>query len=103
MSLTIYKYEIKTADRITINMPRKAQILHIESQGGIIACMWALVNPKNEYEKRTFYIYGTGHQIAKCDERDLKYLGTYQLFNGTFVGHLFEKIRMTSNEYAKHE
>jgi len=49
--------------------------------------LYALVDLDAKLETRKFRFAGTGHPIK---ERDLKYIGTFQLQGGNFVGHLFE-------------
>ncbi len=86
---TIWKYEIEVNDQINLDMPGGSKILDIQNQDGKIY-MWAIVNTKNNIEKRSFLIYGTGHKI---DVREnLKYIGTFQVRDGSLVFHLFENL-----------
>lgn len=46
----------------------------------------------SQEEKRIFEIFGTGHTIY-CDMGvDRRYIGTFQIENGQFIGHVFERI-----------
>ncbi len=74
-------------DIIKIEMPKDAEILTVQSQN-TYPMIWAKVNPNNELEIRNFRIYGTGHKIN--EEEKLKYIGTFQMAGGNFIGHLFE-------------
>jgi hypothetical protein len=85
--MTIYKYPFEITSRITIALPRWAQILHVDVWGDI-PCLWALVNPDNPPVERHFRIYGTGRPIEQDVALNGKYLATFPL--GTFVWHLFE-------------
>lgn len=91
MSRTIWKFPIKTADMIGIDLPSDAEILDIQVQNDI-PCIWFLVDPDfKTREQRTFFIYGTGHIIDFPESK--KYIGTYQLLNGDLVFHVFELIQ----------
>ena len=83
----IFKYEFKIENSFQIEMPMHAKILSIQVQKGV-PCIWAMVDDKRQFERRSFVVYGTGHKI---DDRYInKYIGTFQLLEGGFVGHLFE-------------
>lgn len=88
---TILKYPFKLADEFTIKMPVDAEILAVQVQtrsGREIPCIWALVNSETKATKQVkFRVIGTGH--AHPDEAFGKYIGTFQLLDGAFVGHLF--------------
>jgi len=72
-------------------MPKDAEILTIQTQRDK-PYIWALVNPENEKELRHFEIYGTGHDINDEEGINRKYINTFQLYNGSYVFHLFERI-----------
>lgn len=90
MELTIWKYQLETVDVQKLQMPKNAEILTVQMQKDTL-CLWALVNPYSEKEERIVEIFGTGHPIKSITNR--KYISTYQLLKGDFVGHVFEKIR----------
>ncbi len=83
---TIWKFELKVQDVQEISMPHEAEMLTVQIQGGI-PYLWCLVAP--DMHKRVYIIktIGTGHAVS--DEFDSKYIGTYQLASGNFVGHVF--------------
>jgi len=84
---TIWKYSVGEQTKFTLNLPRGAQVLSVQEQREE-AQLWALVDPDEQRELRTFCIFGTGWDI---DDAGLAYLGTFQVHGGTFVFHLFEK------------
>lgn len=61
--------------------------LCIQVQHGI-PCMWAYVEPNEEAISHILRTVGTGHEIP-FEVGDSEYLGTYQLHEGAFVGHVF--------------
>ena len=109
MENVIYKYSINDKDCPEINtigigesfeieMIKGAKILCVREQPEIneqgklqvIGRVWALVNPaETETEKRYFRLIGTGE---KFEDGNLKYIGTYQVYNGSIILHLFECI-----------
>ena len=89
--MQVWKYEIKP-NKVIVEMPKDAEILTVQNQHGRV-CIWALVNPENEKEKRHFEVYGTGYDIFIYGfDTKLKYINTFQLFSGDLVFHLFERI-----------
>jgi len=60
-----------------------------------------LVNPaETEKEKRYFRLIETG---ILFDDADLKYIGTYMVYNGQIVLHLFECVGKEKNTLQKTE
>jgi len=88
-TFTIWKYELKLENLEIIEMPKGAEILAVQVQG-MSPCIWALVDPSAEKEKRSFEIFGTGFEIPDNVER--KFIGTFQLSPHRLVFHLFERI-----------
>lgn len=95
---TIYKYALITTDKQVIKVPClmneewelvlfKDQILKVGVQNEQLF-MWCLVDDNQLKSDRDIYIYGTGHPVNK-DFLKNNYVGTYQLMNGNFVGHIF--------------
>lgn len=82
---TVWKFPFTVADAFTLDMPRDARVLCVHVQNET-PCMWALVFPGNPLEPRRFACFGTGRRIATPGE----YVGTFQLLDGRFVGHVFE-------------
>jgi hypothetical protein len=86
----IYKYSVELTDIFTLDMPKGAQILSVQEQYGEPQ-IWAIVDPKADKETRRFRLIGTGHPIEENTSM-MSFLGTFQLDNGEFVGHLFELL-----------
>ena len=84
----IWKYPFEVNSHISLQMPKGAKVLSVQVQKEQ-PCLWALVNADNEKETRTFACYGTGHLH---DEINGNFIGTFQLINGSFIGHLFEEV-----------
>jgi hypothetical protein len=92
--MKIYKYQLETTDTQRLQLPIGAKILSLQVQRGI-PCILCLVNETNtEMKIRTFEIYGTGDKIPSdiLNETLYKFIGTYQLQNGSLVFHCFEYI-----------
>jgi hypothetical protein len=87
----IWKYELIAEDYNTISLPKGAKPLSVQAQGDDRVCMWCLIDPdEEEHEEHIFRIAGTGHPIK---DENLNYISTFQLYNGSFVGHVFEVIK----------
>lgn len=81
---TIWKFPFEISDKITVEMPAGAKILHVEVQNGV-PCIWAHVHPVQEKRKYAFRIVGTGHEHNDLHAED--HIASFQ--NGPFVWHLF--------------
>ena len=91
MSETIWKFNLETTDYQTVKMPKGAEILDIQTQGGQ-PCLWALVDPSKENEDRNFEVFGTGHKVSGDMGISRKYIATYQLESGALIFHVFERL-----------
>lgn len=80
---TIWKFQFGVSDRITLRMPKGAEIVSAGLQEGI-PTMWGKVDTEAPPELHTFRIIGTGHECP-----DSKYITTFQM--PPFVWHLFEE------------
>ena len=86
---TVWKYKIPTDDVFVLDLPIGAKPLSVQVQNDD-PILWCLVDDRQMVnEKRRFRLAGTGHSIS---ENNLAFIGTFQLFGGSFVGHLFEII-----------
>lgn len=83
---SIFKYQLKTTDLQEIEMPELAEVLCVQVQNGI-PCIWAKVETENALKKRAFFVVGTGNPLP---DNPSNYIGTYQLYDGGLVFHLFE-------------
>ena len=87
---TIHKYPLTMADIQTVEMPSGAEILTVQTQVAT-PCIWALVDTDNPVEEHSFAIFGTGHPIHEDIWVRHKYISTFQLSDGKFIFHLFER------------
>ncbi len=89
---TIYKYPIEIiTDTFTIAIPIDAEILTIQMQYET-PCIWAIVETESQPENRYFEIIGTGNPFPE-ESIERKYIGTFQLYGGGLVFHLFERLQ----------
>ena len=84
---TIWKYELQV-DRNEIEIPQGAAILSVQTQNER-PCIWFELFADNPKETRVFEIFGTGHTLPNSPGR---YIGTIQLMDGKFVGHIYERF-----------
>ena len=87
--LTIYKYPVLIKDHFTLELPKEAKILTVQTQRGI-PHLWARVDSETTKEKRYFRLAGTGHPLGEDYLKIINYIGTFQIENGSLVFHLFE-------------
>ena len=95
MTKQIWKFELSKEDKQTIEMPQGALILSCQEQRGGKWCMWALVIPEAEKEKRTFETFGTGHPIPYDMGVEREFISTIQVQGADlamYVFHIFERI-----------
>lgn len=95
MKKSIWKFPLDVISYQKISMPINAKILSVQSQNGL-PVIWAICNTESEYkEDREFEIVGTGEPFFEDSRfwKEQKYIGTFQLLEGEFVGHLFELIK----------
>lgn len=71
-------------------MPSGAIILTVQEQNNT-PVLWEMGNPDNIHDNRVIEIFGTGNQIPNPTALR-KYIGTFQINSGNFVGHTFERL-----------
>lgn len=83
----IFKYKINDFNgaKTRISLPKKSKILDIQEQNNEIF-LWALNEPENDLEERTFVTIGTEHSF---DSKTLEYVKTVQ--SDIYVWHIFEE------------
>ena len=81
----IFKWAL-TPGSTGLHMPAGAKVLTVQMQGNEPQ-LWALVDPEQPNERRTFEIHGTGHSVP---ENPGEYLATFQMDGGSLVWHVFE-------------
>lgn len=88
----IYKYEVQISEHFIIDMPSDSKILSVQvDQKTGKPCLWALIEKdQKDHESRVLSVFGTGNPIEDHENIELDFIGTFQLHNGQFVGHLFE-------------
>ena len=101
MTQSVWKFPLIVKAKTTLQMPVGSQILCVQAQADTLPCLWALVYPEEKMEDRVFELFGTGHHIPDDIDKGFTpptlplttriYIGTFQLQNGAFVGHLFER------------
>jgi len=84
----ILKYEVKITDRFKISMPSGSVVLCVQVQRNIPQ-IWVMGDLNDTPEERSFVIRGTGQSFDYLSNVE-RYVGTFQLDGGAFVGHLFE-------------
>lgn len=84
----IWKHQLKSRYKETVEMPKGAKILCIEWQYGK-ATLWMLVDPAEPLEERTIVSKETG---APFKSENHKYISTLLSRDGTYVLHFFEII-----------
>lgn len=84
--ITIWKYKLETTDTQYIQMPKNSKLLTVQVQNGE-PCLWCLVEDIDYLVAREIRIVGTGHSIE--DNFNGTYIGTYQMFEGMGVFHVF--------------
>lgn len=87
--MNIYKYPIETTDTQIVMMPQQAKILTVQVQRGQ-PCLWAEVNPLLAQERVVIEVFGTGHNMPAGIARE--YIGTYQLYDGELIFHVYKRI-----------
>jgi hypothetical protein len=95
MEKRIWKFELEVTDKQFISMPKEAELLTVQTQNQPLyekPCLWALINPINDWEERCFEIFGTGHPIHYDMGIERKYIGTFQVNCSNLVFHVFERL-----------
>lgn len=82
----VYKYPIPVQDECRLMLPASHQFLSVQVINGT-PCLYALVDDSGEKVEVVIRTYGTGHEIDP--EPGLEYVGTYVLYEGRLVYHVF--------------
>jgi len=85
---TIWKFPIKSIGNDALEMPLGASVLTVQVQNEI-PVIWARVDPEQPKVRRRVWIAVTGGRIELPVIEDSDYIGTFQLHDGRFVGHVF--------------
>ena len=75
-------------------MPKGAQVLSVQTQDQDAITegprIWALVDPDAEVELVQFEVFPTGYEIRDDLLAAIDYVGTFQVFRGRLVFHVFK-------------
>ncbi len=86
----IYKYQMPVLERFTMKLPKGAQIIRMEDQGGMF-WLWAVVDTREGDEERKFRAFKTGASMP--DDIDLKYVGFCAVHVQMELGlYIFEEV-----------
>lgn len=86
----IFKYQMPVLEEFTMDLPRGAEIIRTEDQGGMF-WMWAIVNTDAPTETRFFKSFKTGAKMP--DNVELKYIGFCKIFVQMELGlYMFEDL-----------
>lgn len=90
---TIFKFPIKIEEEFKIMLPMGAEVLTVQSQHDAPQ-MWVLLDSEKPFDRENiFFIATTGNPLPWARHAiQPKYIGTYQLASGSFVGHLFQWV-----------
>lgn len=83
--MTIWKFPLRIADKVLIEMPAGAKLLTVQMQNGS-PFIWASLDEKEPLGLRRVYVRGTGHELYPAEPH--RYVGTFQ--QGPFVWHVFD-------------
>ena len=100
MDQTIWKFTVDVDDVQTIEMPRGAVLLTVQTQVNHVSIwatvqtqvnhvsIWAMVDPRAPVVNRVIQMAGTGHDLSNRIMGP--YVGTFQVANGALVFHVFD-------------
>jgi hypothetical protein len=84
----IFKYQMPVLEDFEMALPKGAEILRMEDQGGMF-WLWAVVNTGHQNETRKFKAFKTGAKIPT--DIELKYIGFCAVFVQMELGlYIFE-------------
>jgi hypothetical protein len=86
MNWTIHKQVIDITDTQTIVVPNRAAFLAAQVQGRDL-CIWYLCDPNETTVVRAICVVGTGHDASRV--KGMRYLSTFQIYDGALVFHVF--------------
>lgn len=90
MKKVIWKFPLKVTDVQDVEIPHGSILLSVQTQNET-PCLWVLVyDTEAEKEVIRLRTIGTGNPISDDNFDPKDFLGTYQIDNGSFVGHVFQ-------------
>lgn len=94
--LTIYKYKLNVHGEQIIELPGVGRILHVGVQNNV-PYVWCEVDVQTPVvrtpEKKYLHIFQTGEEIPREIINQRKYIGTFLIDGGDYVGHVYQIIR----------
>lgn len=92
----VFKYQLNFLQDVdNLMLPEEADVLRVGFDGAGKMCLWALVDPDADTEKRTFIIRGTGHDLD-VENQQVVYLGSIEDTRhpgAWFIWHIFEVMK----------
>lgn len=87
---TIHKYplNLESKSQVLFSAHGDARPLAVQTLIGI-PCLWMQVDTDEPMQEYVAHIFGTGHQIPVRVLLTCRYVGTYQLYNGHLVFHVY--------------
>lgn len=88
----IWKFTIDNPHKVVFEMPVGSRVLCVQVQEGIPR-IWVEIQSTErgtQQEKREFVVYGTGHVMRIDEGKTVEYIGTFQMYDGKEVYHLYE-------------
>lgn len=86
----IYKYQMPVLEHFTMKLPKGAEIIRMEDQGGMF-WLWAVVDTEVEDEERSFYAFKCGGEIPR--HLELEYVGFCAVHVQMELGlYIFEEV-----------
>ena len=84
---TVWKFQARVSDLVSIAMPLGAEILHVAGDGPDRLVFWALVNTTAPADMRSFHVVGTGNWCPMVGPHVATVVAP------PFVWHIFEVRR----------
>lgn len=97
--MRIWKYQLHDCGDQILDIPAGGRVLHVGLDPSHAICLWALVDERQQPEKRGVAIYGTGHECMACC--GWQYVGTVTMLH-SFVWHVFVEPSPAAKEAASH-
>jgi hypothetical protein len=86
----IFKYQMPVLEQFTMRLPKGAEIIRMQDQGGMF-WLWAMVRTDVPDEERKFWAFKCGGKIP--DDLNLRYVGFCAVFVQQELGlYIFEEI-----------
>jgi hypothetical protein len=86
----IFKYQMPVLEQFTMTLPKGAEIIRMQDQGGMF-WLWAMVRTDVPDEERKFHGFKCGGKIP--DDLNLKYVGFCAVFVQQELGlYIFEEV-----------